>query len=104
MQPGQTALANVVEGRLEHLVGFRREARNEVSPEHQARPPSPHVVAKGDSLCRRMTALHALEDHVVTGLQRKMQVRHEPLLASHEVEQSLVTFGDIQRRQPQPRK
>ena len=38
------------------------------------------VVAEGDRVLARVPALHALEDQIVAGLQRQMQMRHQPLV------------------------
>jgi hypothetical protein len=44
-----------------------------------------------DRVGARMPALHALQDHVVAGLKRQMQMRHQPLLLGEiSVEQVLV--------------
>ena len=50
----------------------------------------------------QMTALHALQDHVITGLQRQMQMRHQPLIRSKRVEQIRVGLDRVEGRQPKP--
>jgi hypothetical protein len=42
--------------------------------------------------------LHALEDHVVAGLQRQMQMRHQPFFRCDDVEQIAVGLDRIDRR------
>jgi len=37
-----------------------------------------------------MTALHALEREIVTGLQRQMQMRHEAWLISDRLQEGVV--------------
>ena len=52
---------------------------------------------------RVVAPLHALEDEIVAGLQRQMQVRHQPRLVAQCVEQIVVGLHRVDRRQPQPR-
>ena len=49
-----------------------------------------------------MPPLHALQDHVVAGLQRQMQVRHKPVFGGQRLEQVVVGLDGIDRREPQP--
>ena len=51
-----------------------------------------------------MAALHALQDQIVAGLQRQMQMRHQPRLAGKRVEQIGIGLDRVDRRQPQARK
>ena len=46
--------------------------------------------------------LHALEDEIVAGLQRQVQMRHQPLVLGEGVEQIAVGLDRIDRGQPQP--
>ena len=48
-----------------------------------------------------VAALHALEDHVVAGLQRQMEMRHQPRLAGDQLEQGIVDLDAVERRQAQ---
>ena len=69
------------------------------------------IVASGRALLIRSTsahrvgaavaALHALEDHVVAGLQRQMEMRHQPRLAGDQLEQGVVDLDAVERRQAQ---
>ena len=52
-------------------------------------------VAERDRVVARMPALHALQDHVVAGLQRQMQMRHQPRLVGDGVEQIGVGLDRI---------
>jgi hypothetical protein len=52
-----------------------------------------------DRLFARMAALHALEDQVIARLQAQMHMRHDAGFASYEVEQTLVDFDPVDRRQ-----
>ena len=48
-----------------------------------------------------VAALHALEDQVVAGLQRQMEMRHQARLAGDQLEQGLVDLDAVERRQAQ---
>ena len=50
-----------------------------------------------------VAALHALEDHVVAGLQREVEVRHQPRLAGDQLEQGVIDLDAVERRQAQAR-
>jgi hypothetical protein len=45
-----------------------------------------------------MPPLHPLQNHVVAGLQRQMQMRHQPLVIRDDVEQITVGLDGIDRR------
>ena len=49
-----------------------------------------------------MPPLHALEDEIVAGLQRQMQMRHQSAVLRQRIEQVAVGLDGIDRRQPQP--
>ena len=44
-----------------------------------------------------VAALHPLEDHVVAGLQRQMEVRHQARFASDQFEQRVVDLDAVER-------
>ena len=50
-----------------------------------------------------MTPLHALENQIVAGLQRQVQMRHQPRLVGDRVEEIGIGFDRVDRRQPQTR-
>ena len=52
---------------------------------------------------RQVAALHPLQDHVVAGLQRQVQVRHQPRLAGDRLDQPRVGLDRVDRGEPQPR-
>ena len=58
---------------------------------------------KRDRVGAQVAPLHALEDQVVAGLQRQMQMRHQARLVGERVEQVAIGLDRIDRRQPQPR-
>ena len=73
------------------------------APNTTSGPQPAHLLAERDRIGARMAALHALEDHVVAGLQRQMQMRHQPRLVGERIEQIGVGLDRVDRRQPQPR-
>ena len=84
------------------VLGLGREAGDDVAAEHDVGPQPPHLLAERDRVGARMAALHALEDHVVAGLQRQMQMRHQPRLVRERVEQIGIGLDRVDRGQPQP--
>ena len=100
----QPAFVHQIERAREHLLGLGREAGDDVGAEHHVGPQPPHRVAERDGVGARMPPLHALEDQVVAGLQRQMQMRHQPRLVGERVEQIAVGLDRIDRGQPQPLK
>ena len=63
----------------------------------------PHRLAEGDGVVAQVAALHPLQDQVVAGLQRQVQVRHQPRLAGDRLDQPRVGLDLVDRREPQPR-
>ena len=104
MKLRQPAFVDQIERAGEHRLGLGREAGDDVAAEGHVRPQPPHLIAEGDGVGARVAALHALEDHVVAGLQRQMQMRHQPGVVGQRVEQIGVGLDRIDRGQPQPLK
>jgi hypothetical protein len=50
----------------------------------------------------QMAALHPLQDHVVTGLQRQMEMRHQPVIVRNRLHQILIRLDGVDRGQAQP--
>ena len=48
-----------------------------------------------------MPPLHPLQDHVVAGLERQVEMRHQPRLAGDQLEQSVIDLDAVERRQAQ---
>ena len=103
MQLRQPAFVDQIERAREHLLGLGRETGDDVGAEHDIGPQPAHLVAERDGIGARMPPLHALEDEIVAGLQRQMQMRHQPRLIGKRIEQIVIGFDRIDRRQPQPR-
>ena len=98
---GQPAFLDDLFRVLEHRVGLGREAGDDVGAEDDVGAQFAHILAEADRLVAQMPALHALQDHVVAGLQRQMQMRHQPRLGGDGVEQIVVGLDRIDRGQPQ---
>ncbi len=77
---------------------------NDVGAESDIGPQGAHALAEVDGILTRMPPLHALENEIVAGLQRQMQMRHQPRLVGQRVEQIVVGFDRVDRREPQSRK
>ena len=54
-----------------------------------------------DRLGAAVAALHPLEDQVVAGLQRQMEMRQQPRLAGDQLHQRLVDLDAVERGQAQ---
>ena len=52
-------------------------------------------------ICARMPPLHPLQNQVVAGLQRQMQMRHQAFIVADDVEQIAIGFDRVDRRNPQ---
>src|SRR5258708_10434376 len=55
------------------------------APEYHTGAPAPQFAGERDRIRSRMAPLHPLEDEVVAGLQRQMQVRHQAFLRSERI-------------------
>ena len=103
VQEGQPAVVDEAERVGEHRLGLGGEARDQVGAEHDVRPQAPRLGAEADRIRAEMPALHALEDHVVAGLHRQMQVRHQARLVGDRRHQVRIRLDLVDRRQPQAR-
>ena len=66
----------------EHRLVLGRKAGDEIGAERDARPQRPRPRAPTcERIGARVPALHALQDQIVAGLERQMQMRHQPRLA-----------------------
>jgi hypothetical protein len=94
---GQPAFVDQIERAGKHRLGLGREARDDVAAERHVGPQPPHLRAERNGVGARMAALHALEDDVVAGLQRQMQMRHQPARRAQRVEQIGIGLHRIDR-------
>ena len=79
---------------FEHGSRFGGKARNDVGAEAISGRCA-FSFSQNDRLLARMAALHAFQNHVVTGLQRQMKMRHQTLLMDNHVKQGRVYFDSI---------
>ncbi len=86
----------------EHRVAFGRETGDQVRPDRDVRTVRPQPLDDPNRVGAGMPPLHPLEHHVVAGLERQVDVRHDPRLARDKIEQPVVDLDRIERRQPQP--
>ena len=84
-----------------HLVGLGRESGDQIGAEHGVGPAAPDVGANAQRIGAAVAALHALQDHVVAGLQAEMQMRHQPRLGLDQSQEVVVDLDGIERGQPQ---
>ncbi len=97
MQPSEAVGVDGGQRVLEHLLGFRREAGDQIGTEDDIRTGGADA---GDHRRRpgpRVPALHPLEHQIVRGLQAQVQVRHQPRLFCEHLEQPVVHGRRIQR-------
>ena len=59
-------------------------------------------LAERNRIGARMPPLHPLEDEVVACLQRKMQMRHDPLFRGDEFDEAGIDLDAVERGQAQP--
>ncbi len=83
--------------------GFRWETGDQIGTKDDVWPQTACFVCELDGIVAQMTALHALQDHVVARLHRQVQMRHQPRLVGQSAHQIGVGFGLIDRRQAQAR-
>ena len=90
MQEGEAAFLDQILRAREHLFGLGRKAGDDVGAERDVRPQPPHLRAELNRIVARMPPLHPLQDQIVAGLQRQMQMRHQPLVVRDHVEQIAI--------------
>src|SRR4051812_23644474 len=55
----------------------------------------------GHRVCGAVAAFLAFQDHIVAGLQREVEMRHQPRLAGDQLIESVVNLDAVERRQAQ---
>ena len=103
MQEGQAAILNQLQRIVEHLLGFGRKAGDDVGAEDHVGTQPPRLLAEGDGIVAQMAALHPLQDHVVTRLQRQVQMRHQARFRRDGQHQVVVGFDRIDAADAQAR-
>ena len=71
--------------------------------EHGVRAQAADPVAQRDRVRAHVPPLHALQYGVVAGLQAEMEMGHQPGVIPDQIEQLVVDFHRVERRQPEPR-
>ena len=102
MQMREPAFLDQIERAGEHGLGLGRKTGDDVAAEHHVGPQPAHLSAERDGVGAQVPALHALQDEIVAGLQREMQVRHQPRVGRERVEQVGIGLHRIDRGEPQP--
>ncbi len=95
MEIGEPGLADKAACVRSHLLGLGRETGDEIGAEGGIGAQAAHLVAEVDRMLAQMAALHALEDHVVAGLHRQMEMRHQPLFLGDGAQEGVVGFDGI---------
>ncbi len=98
---GEPAFRDEIEAAAEHLLGLGRKPGDQIGAERHLRAQCPGTPGDGDRLGARMPPLHPLQDQIVAGLQRQVQMRHQPLLFGQQPPQLVVDLGRVERGEPQ---
>ena len=102
MKMRETAGVDHVERGVEHRFRLCRKADDEVGAIDDIGPPLAQRAADLNGALPRMAALHALQDQIVAGLQRQMQMRAKPRIFRKSLDEICVDFDAIDRRETQP--
>ena len=90
VKTGEAAGINEVERAREHRIRFGRKAGDHVRAEDHVGAEPPHLRAERDCVRTAMPPLHALEDEIISGLQGKVQMRHEPCLRRKRIHEITI--------------
>jgi hypothetical protein len=85
-----------------HFFSLGRKSGDKVGADRRVLARSLDPLDRADRVGAAVPSLHALEDQVVAGLQRQMEMRHQPRLAGDQLEQRLVDLDAVERGQAQP--
>ncbi len=92
MKLREVALIDQVEGAAEHVLGLGRKSRNDIRTENDIGPQPAHLFAERNRVRARVPALHPLENEIVAGLQRQVQMRHQARLVGDRIEEIGIGF------------
>ncbi len=98
---GEAAFRDQLQGIAKHCLGLGREAGDQVGAERDVRAQRLGAACCLDGLRPAVAALHALQDQIVAGLQRQVQMRHQPVFGGNQAPEVLVDFTRVERGQPQ---
>ena len=85
----------------EHRFVLGWKTGDDVGAESHVGAQPPHCGAETDRIGARVPTFHALQNEIVTVLQRQMQMRHQPRLVRERVEKIAVGLDRVDRRKPQ---
>ncbi len=100
MQEGEIAFLDQLLRADEHILALGGKYRDDVGSECDVGPQPPHLRAKLNRIGSRMPPLHPLQNEIVAGLQRQMQMRHQPFVIRDDVEQIAIHLDRIDRGNP----
>ena len=86
----------------EHVVRLGREAGDQIGAEDDVGAQPARFFAEADRIRPQVAPPHAFQDHVGSGLQRQMQVRHQPFLHGHRAHQVGIGLYLVDRGKSQP--
>src|SRR5581483_12131297 len=86
----QSALADQIERAPKHLLGLGGKTSDDIGAEYHVRAQAAQRLAKLDGILARVPALHALENEIVAGLERQMQMRHQPVVLRESVNEIAI--------------
>ena len=101
MEEGERGGFDQIEAALEHRLGLGGKAGDQIGAEGDAGTQGSHAIAEGQRLAVGMAPLHALEHHVVAGLEAEMEMGHEARLVGDQIHQRVIDLGHVDRRQAQ---
>ena len=90
MKVRQSAFVDQVERARKHLLRFGRETGDDVGAEHDVGTNAAQLPAERDSVVAGVPPLHALEDEIVAGLKRQMQMRHQAIMLREGVDEIAI--------------
>ncbi len=95
VQMGESAFVYDAQGVLEHLFGFGGEPGDDIGTEDDVRAHAADFLAEGNRIGAQMTALHPLQNHVITGLQREMEMRHQSFVLGDDAHQVIIGLDAV---------
>ena len=100
MQMGETAFVDQGQRVVEHVIGFGGEPGDKVCAERRVGPQPADFRADRHRIGAVVAALHALEDHIVTGLDAEMKKRQQPGLVADQPHELVIHLHRVERRHP----
>ena len=101
MRGDDVAIVEQFQGVPRHVFSFGGKSRDQVGADRCVRPRRLDPLDHAHRVRTAVAALHSLEDHVVAGLKRQVEMRHQPRLAGDQLDESVVDLDTVERRQAQ---